>query len=187
MNNEKKINEQNTPETEHLLTETDPANVHYLTQEEQKVKEQEILDYQSNAENMLTLTFLNDGFGWFADVANHTRGQNSMVCGADKLVDHMAAGHNRVDVRFRTVRPKRDDHRKTICTLKRFFHHSGGAEYLVHGVGAIPFPAFICDVCHDVTGEHPKFIAVYAIEPKDDPRMPERTRVDVDLKGRPMV
>ena len=159
-----------------FLTETDPKKVHYLTDEELRVKTQEVLDAQADPNHFITLTFLNDGYGWFADVPNHLRGQNAMVCGADKVVDWMSAGCNRVDVQFRTVKPKKDDPRKPICTLKRFCHHSGGAEYLVRGISKIPFPAFICDVCHDVTGEHPKFIAVYDMLPVDDPRLPKRKR-----------
>ena len=138
--------------------------VHYLDAEERKVREQELKDRQANPENMLTLTFLRDESGWYADVPNHTRGQNSMVMGSDRLLDMMAQGDRRVDVKFRTVKPAKGDTRKPLFHLSRIFHATGyGANYLVHGLSLIPFPAYICDVGHDVIGEHAKDIYVYEI------------------------
>jgi len=45
-----------------------------------------------------TLSFTRDALGWAAEVQGHTRAQNSMVLGADRLCEHLSAGHNHVTI-----------------------------------------------------------------------------------------
>lgn len=135
---------------------------HYLTPEEQKRKEAEVLAAQRDQRFMLTLTFHRDEGGWAAVVPTHTRSENAMVAGADVVVDRMAQGDDTVEVRFRTVESAVLP--RPLITLTRLLHRNGyGAEYLVSGVAPIPFPAYLCDVTHDVTGDHPAKLFVYEI------------------------
>ena len=136
-------------------------NVHYLNQAERESKVAELAERQRDPKFDIELRLLKDESGWYADVPNHTRGQNSMVSGADTLCDRMALGGKEIVVKFRTVE---DPSRKTLFTMKRVMHLTGyGAEYLVMGASAIPFPAYICDVGHDVMGEHAPKIYIYAV------------------------
>ena len=74
----------------------------------------------------------------------------------------VAFGDNTVEIKFRTVESTTLS--RPIVTLTRFMHRNGyGAEYLVRGIASIPFPAYLCDVTHDITGEHPEKLFVYEI------------------------
>lgn len=135
---------------------------HYLTSEEQKIKEAEVLNAQEDQGFMLVLTFHKDDRGWAAEVPTHTRSENAMVAGADVVVGQMAQGDNTVEIKFRTVESATLP--RPLVTLTRFMHRNGyGAEYLVRGAAAIPFPAYLCDVTHDITGEHPEKLFVYEV------------------------
>jgi len=140
----------------------DHTKVHYLTREECAAKSAELKKIQEDdPTHMLELRFVKDDAGWYADVPTHTRGQNSMVCGADTMLDLMAGGRNEIIVKFRTVA----NNDKPIVTLRRITHgHGLGGSYLASGLTAIPFPIWLCDVTHDVLGEHEKRIYVHSIE-----------------------
>jgi len=138
---------------------------HYLTKEEQATKEAEILSAQRNPKHTISLVFHKDEAGWYAEVPTHTRSENAMVAGADIVIGRMAQGDDTVEVRFRTV--ESDACGKPLCTMKRILHDRFGGTYLVHGVSPIPFPAWLCNVTHDVTGEHPARIFVHGIEHYD--------------------
>ena len=60
-------------------------NVHYLNQAERESKVAELAERQRDPKFDIELRLLKDESGWYADVPNHTRGQNSMVSGADTL------------------------------------------------------------------------------------------------------
>lgn len=134
---------------------------HYLTDEEIAAKTAEVERLQENQDYCISLTFRKDEDGWYADVPTHTRSENAMVAGADIVVGRMAKGDNTVEVKFRT----RESTTKTspLFRMKRFLHDRHGGTYLVHGVTMIPFPAWLCCVTHDVTGEHPQEIFVHEI------------------------
>lgn len=134
---------------------------HYLTEEEQSVKEAEILSAQQDQHYAISLVFHKDEAGWYAEVPTHTRSENAMVAGADVVIGRMAQGDNTVEVKFRTIESKALV--KPLCWMKRILHDRFGGTYLVHGVSLIPFPAWLCCVTHDVTGEHPERIYVYEI------------------------
>lgn len=135
---------------------------HYLTSEEQVSKSREVLLAQSDPDFMITLTFHRDDRGWAAEVPSHTRSENAMVAGADIVIERMSQGDNTVDVKFRTI--ESETLGKPLVTLTRFMHRNGyGAEYWVRGATALPFPAYLCDVTHDITGEHPERLLVYAV------------------------
>lgn len=137
-------------------------NGHYHDEAWRKSREEEIVARQTDPEALLELTFFKDAGGWYADVPEHTRGQNQMVLGADRIIEHFAAGGNKVTVKFRTV--PTDALGKPPVRLKRVEHDAFGATYFVFGLARVPFPAWLCNVTETVLGEHPKDIWVYGIE-----------------------
>lgn len=135
---------------------------HYLTKEEIEAKERELREIQErDPAYMITLVFKKDGHGWYADVPTHTRSENAMVAGADFVVERMSQGDNTVEVKFRTMPSETAG--APQFTMNRILHDSRGGTYLVHGLSMIPFPAWLCCVTHDVTGEHPEKIFVHAV------------------------
>lgn len=137
-------------------------STHYHSEAWRKAREQEIVDSQANPNKVLTLRFLKDAAGWYAEVPNHTRAQNSMVAGADKLIEHFAHGDNCVTLQFRTVAaPKSSSLGEPIFHLKRIAHDAWGGTYVALGLSVIPLPAWLCNVTETVLGEHPKDIWVY--------------------------
>jgi hypothetical protein len=134
---------------------------HYLTNEEIEARTAEVNRLQEDQDYCLSLTFHKDAAGWAADVPTHTRGENAMVAGADIAIGRMAQGDNTLEVRFRTVESATLP--KPIATMTRFLHDRSGGTYLVRGLSFIPFPAWLCCVTHDVTGEHPKKIYIHEV------------------------
>lgn len=135
---------------------------HYLTKEEQSAKEQEVLIAQNDPCHLLSVVFHKDNEGWYANIPTHTRSENAMVAGADIAIGRMAHGDNTVEIRFRTLESTTLG--KPICKMNRILHDRFGGTYLVHGLTAIPFPAWLCCVTHDITGEHPKHIFIHDIK-----------------------
>jgi len=135
---------------------------HYLTETEIIAKTAEVNRLQSDPDYCLTLTFHKDAGGWYADVPTHTRSENAMVAGANYVLGHLAQGDNTVELRFRTQESA--TRTSPCCTMRRILHDSHGGTYLVSGLTAIPFPAWLCCVTHDVTGEHPERIFVHEVK-----------------------
>jgi len=107
---------------------------------------------------------INEGpdMGWYADVPNHTLEENMMVCGSDSFLEEVntvLGGHDEV---FITLS---DDNSagRFIARLIRKTHDDCGAEYILTGplaeqYNAVGFELWICNVTHDVLGEHPESI-----------------------------
>ena len=105
--------------------------------------------------------------GWYADVPGHTLAENQMVSGSDvflEVVDYMTGGDGEVRL---TVS---DDNApgKCLVKLRRTSHDGDGASYSLSGplpkrFGATGTEVWICNVTHDVLGEHPETIYVHEI------------------------
>jgi len=135
---------------------------HYLNKEEREVKAREVAEAMKDQNYTIPLTFQKDDRGWAAVVPEHTRSENAMVAGADVVIDRIAQGDDTVEVRFRTEESSTLG--KPLVKLTRFAHlDDWGAEYMVQGVGRIPFPAYICNVGHNVMGEHAPRLFVYEV------------------------
>ena len=88
---------------------------------------------------------------WYADVPGHTLEENEMVCGADSL--------NSPEV---TLDLDIEPCDFPFAVLTRIEHDSCGATYRVESSLATDL-VWICNVTHDVLGEHPHKIYINSI------------------------
>ncbi|MBO7088476.1 MAG: hypothetical protein J6W70_01100 [Lentisphaeria bacterium] len=105
--------------------------------------------------------------GWYADVPNHSLEENEMVAGCDvflETVDRFTGGDGEV---FLTVS---DDNApgRFLAKLVRKDHDGAGATYILTGplpkrYGATGVELWICNVTHDVLGEHPASIYIHGV------------------------
>jgi hypothetical protein len=107
--------------------------------------------------------FKQDG-KWYADIPNHTLEENEMVMGTDNVLDIMSSGYNDVMIIVSDTLP---DY-MYLLKLSRTSHDDNGAWYNVYGntidvLGEV----WICNVTHDIFGEHPENIYVINILNED--------------------
>ena len=109
---------------------------------------------------------------WYADVPNHTLEENEMVMGADIFLEWLANGKKNVELEVVTEEGWRYLFPLNF-TMKE--HDDDGATYSVWGykladfINAIDVSQFIggeptiwlCNVAHDIFGEHPKNIYIF--------------------------
>jgi hypothetical protein len=96
---------------------------------------------------------------WYADVPNHTLEENEMVCGADSLLEEISQFLNSPEV---TLDLDINPSDFPFATLIQIEHDDCGATYRVQS----PFNTnlvWICNVTHDVLGEHPDRIYINSI------------------------
>ena len=118
---------------------------------------------------MKTVRFYKDNREWFADVAGHTKSENQMVAGSDIFLDEMdnALG-KRGEVSIDVSDSVDVGSAPFIAKLNMRAHNQWGATYVLTGplaeqCGATGFQLWICNVTHDVLGEHPKAIYIFDI------------------------
>lgn len=110
---------------------------------------------------------------WYADVPNHTLEENEMVMGSDMALDYLSNGKNEV---FITVTDT-DPGWNAPLIFHRKEHDDDGAYYTMSGILFMDFldnfaqeligtrpEIWICNVTHDVFGEHPEHIYVLKVE-----------------------
>ena len=105
--------------------------------------------------------------GWYADVPGHTLAENEMVAGSDEFLDKVSTilGGSR-DV---TISLSDDNQAQCfIAKLDMRAHNQWGATYVLTGPAADKYAAtgfqlWICNVSHDVFGEHPRTIYIHEI------------------------
>ena len=109
---------------------------------------------------------------WYADVPNHSLEDNEMVMGADIALDLISEGHDEV---FLILSDTEDP--KALLHFHIKEHDDEGAYYTVSGLlynrvaGLLTdmytqydHEIWICNVTHDVLGEHPDDIYLIDIE-----------------------
>ena len=109
---------------------------------------------------------------WYADVPNHSLEDNEMVMGADIALDLISEGHDEV---FLILSDTEDP--KALLHFHIKEHDNEGAYYTVSGLlynrvaGLLTdmytqydHEIWICNVTHDVFGEHPDDIYLIDIE-----------------------
>lgn len=102
------------------------------------------------------IRFFKRGDKWYADVKGHTMEENEMVFGSDNVLETLAEGGNEVTI---TVSTSHDP--KSIMHFKIKEHDDYGATYTETDTGS---EIWICNVTHDVLGEHPDDIYVLEIK-----------------------
>lgn len=106
--------------------------------------------------------------GWYADVPNHTLAENEMVAGSDtflEAVDQKTDNDGEVHITC-------SDNNETGSFLAKLLiknHNQFGATYILAGPmaekhDAVGYELWICNVTHDVLGEHPKSIYIHEIK-----------------------
>lgn len=119
------------------------------------------------------LRFFKQDNKWYADIPNHTLEENEMVMGSDTALDYLSNGKNEV---FITVTDT-DPGWNAPLIFHRKEHDEDGAYYTMSGILFMDFldnfaqeligtrpEIWICNVTHDVFGEHPERIYVLKVE-----------------------
>ena len=96
---------------------------------------------------------------WYADVPGHTLEENEMVCGADSLLDEISRIVNSSEV---TLDLDIVPGESPFAVLHQIEHDCCGATYRVVSQLGTSL-AWICNVTHDVLGEHPMTIYINSI------------------------
>ena len=115
---------------------------------------------------MKTLRFFKQDYKWYADVPNHTLEDNEMVYGSDIMLAIFAGGKESITLQLSD--DFEDGYEKPMLALHRKEHDDDGAFYGVEVLTTIfrgeLSDIWICNVTHDVFGEHPEDIYIYSIE-----------------------
>ena len=106
------------------------------------------------------IRFYKEGGEWYADVPSHSQAENRMVAGADKFLDYLDEKNSG---RLLMIVGDNDQKGDYVYRLFRIHHDRWGATYLVKKKGARLGLKIIwmCNVVHDVLGEHLKRIYIY--------------------------
>lgn len=106
--------------------------------------------------------------GWYADVPNHTLTENEMVAGSDTFLEAADQLTDR-DGEVLVTCSDNNESGSFIAKLLLKNHNQWGATYIFTGpladkYNAAGFELWICNVTHDVLGEHPRSIYIHAIQ-----------------------
>lgn len=96
---------------------------------------------------------------WYADVPNHTLDENEMVSGADSLLEEISVFLNSPEVTLDLAVEPCDF---PFATLTMVEHDDSGGTYKVESSLHRDL-VWICNVTHDVLGEHPEKIYINGI------------------------
>ena len=122
-----------------------------------------------------TLRFFKQDGKWYADVPNHTLEENEMVMGSESAIEYFANGKDELQVTMSTDGSDKDN---SVIQLKIYDHDDEGAYYSISGpltsellvasnyISLDDFSpmVWICNVTHDVFGEHPDIIYILDAE-----------------------
>lgn len=110
-----------------------------------------------------TISFYREDNKWYADISGHTKEDNEMVWGSDHFLSILAS-ESVVEGCDRITMTLSDESVPCLYQLVRTDHDSDGARYLVVPNGADVSNAYpsvwVCNVTHDVFGEHPEVIYI---------------------------
>ena len=110
--------------------------------------------------------FYRDNEKWYADVKGHTMEENEMVFGADEMLEFIAKDDSEVTLMMTDKRLNPMTPAPYELYVKE--HDDDGAFYTIHPEdSSLEVPVkelWICNVTHDVFGEHPNAIYVYPIK-----------------------
>lgn len=109
----------------------------------------------------MQLKFYKNNGRWYADVPNHTPAENEMVSGSDEFLEYISKGKSKITLNISNV--PRSWSRNAYATLFMLKHDNSGATYYVSSSDdkINGKTLWICNVTHDVLGEHPAYIFIY--------------------------
>ena len=114
--------------------------------------------FAQKATQTKTLRFFKLDNRWYADIPGHTLAENEMVAGSDDFLNACDGGNGKVMIEMSDCPTGID-----ICRLRMINHNQWGATYSVNGSNLGVSTLWICNVTHDVFGEHPKHIFIQSI------------------------
>ena len=119
------------------------------------------------------ITFFKQNNKWYADIPSHTLEENEMVLGADAIINELASSDSKLTLTFSDS--FLSDY--YILHLKRVEHDDEGAWYefdgplyvdamsvLINELGTAENKVWICNVTHDIFGEHPEELYLIDID-----------------------
>lgn len=106
----------------------------------------------------LELRFFKQGGRWYADVPDHTLEENEMVLGSEIALELLANGKYELTLCLSDV--AEPDY---LLRMYRTEHDSDGAWYQLLVDSDTQQEIWICNVTHDVFGEHPEQIYILDI------------------------
>ena len=109
-----------------------------------------------------SLRFFKQDNKWYADLPNHSLEDNEMVMGADLALEFLSEGKDEVTLTIADECP--EDNAVITLTLKE--HDEEGGYYTVDGmtIAESGHEVWVCNVTHDVFGEHPENIYLLGID-----------------------
>ena len=113
---------------------------------------------------------INEGLeaGWYADVPNHTLAENEMVAGSDTFLEEVDKMTDK-DGEVHITCSDNNEAGSFMAKLLMKNHNQFGATYILTGPlaekhDAVGYELWICNVTHDVLGEHPRSIYIHEIK-----------------------
>lgn len=103
--------------------------------------------------------FYKEDGNWYADIPNHTKEENEMVMGSDDALDFLSDGGDKIELTLSD-----EETFDFIVHFNRTEHDEDGAYYQACGNYDMLYPIWICNVTHDVFGEHPKDIYLLSFD-----------------------
>lgn len=109
----------------------------------------------------MELRFYKDNGRWYADVPGHTQEENEMVSGSDAFLEYISEGKSEVTITME-ITPNRHTY-DADAVLYQLKHDTHGATYHVTSFDEQLDcqTLWICNVTHDVLGEHPPYIFIF--------------------------
>ena len=123
--------------------------------------------------------YKNEDNNWYADVPGHTLEENEMVMGSDAVLEMISNGNKAIgsDAAFDMISNGKDEvilevsDEPIVDYLAHFHmteHDEDGASYESCGNADILGEIWICNVTHDVLGEHPEDIYIKYIDKNEN-------------------
>lgn len=108
----------------------------------------------------MQLKFYKKNDRWYADVPGHTEEENEMVSGSDKFLEYISKGKSKITIYVDTVPALGSINAKAIFFMLK--HNDCGATYQIasRDLNINGQIAWICNVTHDVLGEHPAYFFI---------------------------
>ena len=122
------------------------------------------------------IRFYRDECGWFADIPNHTKDENEMVAGSDKLLEMLYSSFPCTNDEIKIM--VSDRVKREHAVLNKISEDHEGAVYSIDlgFLGRVldiqDESCWMCEVLKDVFGKYPKHIYIHCILKGDGTPIP---------------